>query len=398
MTTTLQPLQNNQRDKNLDILRGFAMAGVLFVFCAGDIGIAESYTNSVMDDAIKWFKWIMVEERMYSMLILVFGIGFSVQFQKAKQKGESLVPVFLRRLVGLLLIGFIHGVFISSRDILFFYGIAGFALLPARNFNNRQLLIYILIVLLVWLNLNTILHAFGINPVRLGSWVPPNNYASYLEFNWQFFKGYHQFYGIYFDMLLSFLIGFYVGKSNLLGKIESYKKWRLKVLVISFILTVGLAVFQYGWLQNGGYEIIIKNIRTDALKKLIGVGMRLVWKIGELSFVLLYASLLIAINSSRIGQRLLRTLAAFGQIALSNYLIQSVLLVPYALWFDKYNNTPPFKGTILFIVVFVFQLAFSSWWLKRFRFGPFEWLLRSFTYWKWQPMKKNEIIQTAKQS
>ncbi|HEU5164749.1 MAG TPA: DUF418 domain-containing protein [Chitinophagaceae bacterium] len=393
MTTTLQPLLQNQRDTNLDILRGIAMAGVLFVFCAGDIGIAETYTNSLMDDAIKWFKWIMVEERMYSMLILVFGIGFSVQFQKAKQKGESLVPVFLRRLVGLLLIGFIHAVFISSRDILFFYGIAGFALLPARNFSNRQLLIYILVALLIWLNLPALLHAFGIPPVRLGSWVPPNDYASYLEFNWQFFKGYHQFYGIYFDMLLSFLLGFYIGKSNLLRKIESNRKLLFKILVISFILTAGLAVFQYGWLENGGYEIITKNIKANALKKLVGMSLRLVWKIAELSFVLFYASSLIAVNSSKVGQRLFKPLAAFGQMALSNYLIQSVLLVPYALWFDKYNNMPPFKGTILFIVVFVFQLAFSYWWLKNFRFGPFEWLLRSFTYWKWQPMKKKEFKQ-----
>jgi len=384
----LQPLQQGQRDKNLDILRGFAMAGVLFVFCAGDMGIAENYNKSALDEGIVWFKWIMVEERMYSMLILVFGIGFYVQFQKAKQKGESLVPAFSRRLIGLLLVGFIHAVFVSSRDILFCYGVAGFLLLPARSFSNRKLLIYILVILLVWLNLGLILHAIGIKLVHLDSWIPPNNYASYLQFNWQFFKGYHQIYGIYFDMLLSFLIGFYIGKSNLLGKIESNRNLRLKVLATSFILTAGLAVFEYGWLENGGYEMIMKNTQADVLKKLVGMSLRFVWKVTELSFVLLYATLLITINSTKGGQRLFQPLAAFGQMALSNYLIQSVLLVPYALWFDKYNNMPPFKGTLLFLIVFAFQLAFSSWWLKRFRFGPFEWLLRSFTYRKWQPMKK----------
>src|SRR4030095_1452616 len=76
MTTALQPLQQGQRDKNLDILRVFAMAGVLFVFCAGDMGIAEAYNKSALDEGIVWFKWIMVEERMYNMLILVFGVGF----------------------------------------------------------------------------------------------------------------------------------------------------------------------------------------------------------------------------------------------------------------------------------------------------------------------------------
>src|SRR5262245_39490228 len=117
MSTILQPLSQTHRDQNLDILRGFAIAGVLLVYCTYDMGIAESNTNSAIEEAIKWFNRILVQGRMYGMLIFVFGIGFSVQIQKANEKGASIVPVFSRRLVGLLVIGFIHAVFVSNRDI-----------------------------------------------------------------------------------------------------------------------------------------------------------------------------------------------------------------------------------------------------------------------------------------
>jgi uncharacterized protein len=391
MTTTLEPLKQGQRDKNLDILRGFAMAGVLFVYCAGDMNISKAYVNSPVDEAIKWFKWVMIEGRMYGMLLLVFGIGFSVQLQKANQRGESLVPVFSRRLIGLLLIGSIHAIFLSSRDILIFYAIAGFALLPARRFSPRQLLVFIFIVFIAWTTLPEILKAVGIKLNKINSWVSPNNYPAYLAFNWDFFKSYHQLYTIYFDMLLFFLIGFYVGKTGLLKRIETERKLRRRFLLVSFIVSAVLAPFLYGWLYSSGFEIIFEKITSSSLKTLFKYAAGLLWQIHVLSFVTLYATLLISLNAFKYGQNLLQPLAAFGQMAMSNYLIQSILIVPYALWFDKFNHMPPFNGTILFLTVLVFQLIFSSWWLKHFRFGPFEWLLRSGTYWQWQPIKKKRL-------
>ena len=85
MSTLLQPLSASNRDRSLDILRGFALAGVLFIFCVSDIGTADNYSNTLPDEIIAWPKWIFIESRMYSMLILIFGIGFHVQLEKAKQ-------------------------------------------------------------------------------------------------------------------------------------------------------------------------------------------------------------------------------------------------------------------------------------------------------------------------
>src|SRR5436190_20832473 len=197
MANSLQPISESNRDITLDILRGFALAGVLLTFCATDVGAPANYSNSFLDELINWPKYILIENRMYTMLIIIFGIGFYVQLEKAKQKGVSLVPVFSRRLVGLLLIGFVHAILLSTRDILMFYGLAGIVLLFVRNATNRQLVLLIAIILIIV----PIVARFG-DGFTAFSLVQPNNYADHLHHNWQFFKLYHQIYPIYCEMTI----------------------------------------------------------------------------------------------------------------------------------------------------------------------------------------------------
>ena len=193
MSTALQLLSQSIRDTSLDMLRGFALAGVLLTFCAGDVGSSDKYTNTFLDEAVKWTKWILIENRMYTMLIIIFGIGFYVQLEKAKQKGVSIVPVFTRRLMGLLLIGFAHAVLLSTRDILMFYGLAGIGLLLVRNATNRQLLLLMAIIFFV---VAPVVARFRVGYTAF-SLSQPNNYVDHLRHNWQFFKLYHQIYFIY---------------------------------------------------------------------------------------------------------------------------------------------------------------------------------------------------------
>jgi len=387
MATTLQPLSATNRDQTLDALRGFALAGVLFVFCVSDIDTPKKYVNSFWDDLIDWPKWILVENRMYGMLIVIFGMGFSVQVSKAIQKGESLVPVFLRRLTGLLIIGFIHALLLSNRDILMFYAVAGFALLPARNFSNRQLMIFMIAVFFLLVTpIIKMIFRFGDPWQGAGDLTEPNNFFDHIQFNWRYFKAYHQLYGIYIDMLFHFLLGFYLHRSGLLNKLKENKKFRKKLLLISLACFIILGTLFYAWIDPEVWPAMFK-MKNSLQKSLLSIVLKTYWHAWILCCVVLYITILIALSSNNNFKKLFQPLAAFGQMALSNYLIQSIILVPYALLFNKFNNMPPFKGFILFLIVFAFQLLFSVWWLKRYRFGPFEWLLRSFTYWKRQPLR-----------
>lgn len=392
MASRIQPLSDTRRDATLDILRGFALAGVLFMFCVSDIGSPEGYANSLLDDIIAWPKWILIENRMYTMLILIFGIGFHVQLEKAQRYQSSLAPVFSRRLLGLLLLGLLHAIFLSARDILVFYALAGAALLLVRNASNRQLFLFALVIFI--LLVTPLTQMLTGNPWRkAGQLTQPNNYADHVQYNWKYFQVKLQLYSVYFDMLFHFLLGFWISKSGLWDKLKQNAFLRRRLLIISII---GACIFipgYYFWIE----PVITGKVygMSESLPKFFAItGLKTLWQIWMMVSVILYGTILIGQFRTEKGIRSLWPLAAFGQMALSNYLFQSFLLVPYFLVFDKYRNLPPSVGILFFLIVFVLQLFFSSWWLKRFRLGPFEWLLRSFTYWKWQEFSRQPAARS----
>lgn len=385
MSLPLQPLSATNRDRSLDILRGFALAGVLFIFCVSDIGPANNYSNSLADEIIAWPKWIFIESRMYTMLILIFGIGFHVQLEKAKQNNASLVPVFTRRLIGLLILGFIHAILLSTRDILMFYAIAGALLLLVRNASSRQLLVALVITFMVLIT-GVLYILFGNVWPQTRALVQPNNYTDHIQYNWEFFKLYHQMYGIYLEMLFHFLLGFWVSKAGIFKKINENKQYRRYLLIISLAVTAVLIPVYFFWGPEN-FPLIMKKLGAGWQKYLASRFVGSIWYVLTTACVTLYATTLISISKS-VKEKWFKPLAVFGQMALSNYLIQSLVLIPYLLLSNKFNNLSPFEGFILYLGIFSLQLVFSTWWMARYTMGPFEWLLRSFTYWKWQPIKR----------
>ncbi len=385
MSDTLQPLSSTERDVSLDILRGFALAGVLLTFCITDVRSAPGYTKTFLDELIDWPKWIFIETRMYTMLIIIFGIGFHVQLEKAKRKGASFVPVFLRRSIGLILLGFLQAIFLSTRDILLFYGLAGAVLLLLRNAKNRQLWVLMAVLFFVIVPIIVRFQSAGFKAFTLSQ---ANNYADHVKHNWEYFKLYHQIYFIYAEMLFHFMLGYIISRTGFFQKLKDNKQLRLRLLIVSLIGTAIFIPFCYYYLPNNIYPLL-DEIKSRPLLLLAGAANRLVWEIWMVGSATLYATILISLYKSVKGRKFMTPLASFGQMSLSNYLIQSIVLVPYLLAFDKYDNMPPFSGFIVFLIMLPLQLVFSRWWMARYTMGPFEWLLRSFTYWKWQPIKKS---------
>ena len=384
--SSLQPLSQAHRDTSLDILRGFALAGVLLTFCITDTSAAPGYANTLLDEIVAWPKWILVESRMYTMLILLFGIGFHVQLEKAKRKDAPFVPVFLRRALGLIILGFLHAIFLSTRDILIFYGISGAALLALRNAKNWQL----------WTVIGLI---FTSSPFIMGffqggyeafSLKQANNYVAHIQHNWEFFLLYHQIYSIYGEMLVYFMLGYMLSRSGIFQKVKNDRKLRRRLLVISLIATAVLIPFNFFYLPT--ILPLFRNIKPEWVLYTAVIGVRLAWLLCMTASVMLYAVSLVSLYKTEKGKKWISPLAAFGQMSLSNYLIQSIILVPYLLAFDKYDNMPPFSGFVLFICTLALQILFSAWWMARYVLGPFEWLLRSFTYWRWQKIRRIEPL------
>jgi len=386
--STLQPLSSNERDVSLDILRGFALAGVLLTFCITDARSAPGYTKTFLDDLVDWPKYILIEGRMYGMLIIIFGIGFHVQLKKAKEKGVSFAPVFLRRAIGLIILGFLHAIFLSTRDILLFYGISGAVLLLLRNAKNWQLWTLMGLLFFVATPIVVRFQSAGLKAFALSQ---PNNYVDHVQHNWEFFKLYHQIWFIYVEMLLHFMLGYIISRTGFFQKLKDHKKLRRKLLIASLIGSAVLIPLYYFYLPDAVFPLL-RNIKTTWLRLLAVTGVRTLWQLWMMVSVILYATTLISIYRSAKGKKWLAPLASFGQMSLSNYLIQSIVLVPYLLAFNKYDNTGPFNGFILFLIMLALQLVFSTWWMARYTMGPFEWLLRSFTYWRWQKIKRSEPL------
>jgi len=109
-------------------------------------------------------------------------------------------------------------------------------------------------------------------------------------------------------------------------------------------------------------------------------------------FAAFYSSSLLLLLQRQSWQRFLSPLGAVGRMALTNYLLQSMLLIPLCIAFDLFDRVTPVMGLLLAIAVSIIQVPLSSWWLTRFRFGPAEWLWRSMTYGRAQKMREERSV------
>ena len=104
--------------------------------------------------------------------------------------------------------------------------------------------------------------------------------------------------------------------------------------------------------------------------------------IDSAAFALFYASAVVLLVQRAGWKRLLKPVAALGRMALTNYLLQSIIIttVYFSYGFGLYGKVDLLAGVGLAVMTYIVQLLWSSWWLNRFRFGPAEWLWRSLTY------------------
>jgi len=115
----------------------------------------------------------------------------------------------------------------------------------------------------------------------------------------------------------------------------------------------------------------------------------LFWDVGTKALSFFYAAAVVLLAQGETWKDLLAPLAAVGRMALSNYLFQSLIvaIIIYPYGFGLFGRFGPTQGVILAFLIFPLQVLLSVWWIRRFRFGPVEWLWRTLTYGKLQPMR-----------
>jgi uncharacterized protein len=411
----LTPVQQAERIQIIDILRGFALFGILVVNMAifsrpfQSILFAADPAAPWYDRAIEWLIHFLAEGKFYALFSLLFGLGMVLLMERIQARGGRFAMLYARRLLVLLLIGVVHAFLIWPGDILIMYALLGFPLILFRKARPRTLLIWAVILLAIPL----LFTAAGTGLVALGRASPEGaeqidlafaqTEASYLadvaranrvyptgsfaEITAQRFYDYGSlglvsFLALGFNVLAMFLIGVWFGQRRKFQDLEANRPFFRKLLVWGLI--VGLA-------GNAIYAMLIMaSPRFEPTGSLLVATVA--QTIGAPLLSLAYASAICLLALRPAWRRILQVLAPVGQMALTNYLLQSIIctLIFYSYGLGLFGQVGSALGLVLTVVIFLLLIPFSHWWMKRFRYGPAEWFWRSLTYLKLQPMRRSQ--------
>jgi len=390
----MTPVRPDGRIQVVDILRGFSILGILLVNMLSFAGHASLHEMEPINRAAVLLIKFVAQSKFYTLFSFLFGWGMAVQMARATQRGTRFAPLYVRRLLVLLLIGLVHAIFIWNGDILVTYALLGLPLLLFRKRSDRTLLVAVIICMLIPIMLSTPGpgEAFGEayeratasyrQEVMVGRQTGVYVEGSYLEVTLQRLKelglGYTGFPYWATHIFGMFLIGLYVGRRRILNNISTHLPLFRKVmwwgLIVGIVCNlVFVSVFASPTLvPTSCYELATRGART----------------IGGPALCLFYVSAIVLLVQRETWQKQLSPLASVGRMALSNYLFQSLVctLIFYGYGLGLFGKLGPAITLILTIIIYRVQIGLSDWWLRRYQFGPAEWLWRSLTYGKLQPL------------
>lgn len=411
---SLQPVQYREREIFMDVLRGLAILGIFIAnLGTGFSGYRESahatgpFLLPDLDHKMSFLHHMFIEGKFYSIFSLLFGWGIALQVTRAAEKGINATPILRRRLLFMLLLGAVH-LMIWPGDIVFFYALLGFVLLPLRRLSNKTMLItgVILVlspILLYWakmtwpvlnypseLLLKTGIRVDGalmniqseeefIKLMEEGSWFDQLK----MNISGFFFRYHYLFFVSRISKVLGmFLIGYALGRSGFYRDIMKHKK--IVYWVIGIGLLVGLPANFYLARYMTYYNQDYFTMKTKGLYQTI------FYAIGVAPLAMAYVGMLMLSFQTSAGKKLLSWIAPAGRMAFTNYISQSLIgnFVFLGAGLGYMGQLGPVYFTLFGILIFILQVLFSTLWLKYFNYGPVEWLWRSATYKHWQPMRK----------
>ncbi|SDB58402.1 uncharacterized protein SAMN03097699_2305 [Flavobacteriaceae bacterium MAR_2010_188] len=412
LTSSPTPVQDNERAGILDVLRGFALLGILVINIIGFSGygnltvdMKQEIATYPIDKYLSALQIGLAEGKFYSIFSFLFGIGFSIILVRLKQKRHNAFKVFYRRLFYLLIIGLIHIYFLWEGDILILYALLGMLLPLFINVSNRWLLIFSGLLILSPILIDAAKMVFDF---RLGGWLESiaisidkrtgipldDGFRRYLyrdgsgwqEYrNWQQSGLFYRFTGILDSnripkVLGMFLLGYYVGRNKIYANLHQYKNLFKKILIYGLIIGIpaNVGMVYSIWGENWSPGVDMLNTVAYAL--------------GVVPLALAYVTGLCLYWIKKNGQTKLLIFAPVGRMALTNYIMQTILGI--IIFYEVGLGWGGYIGPALFLpfafIIFIFQVIFSRYWLKYFSYGPIEWIWRQLTYRKRFPILKKE--------
>lgn len=407
ITENLAPVGMAERIEAMDVLRGFALLGILLMNLEGFVGPVMASASGVdptltgADRIVDLLIYILVQGKFYTLFSLLFGMGFAVMSQRAEQAGRPFAGIYWRRGLVLLAIGLVHAIFIWAGDILMMYALCSFLLLAFRPLPYRWYVWFGLGAYVMPIGFMYLMGAMGSLLGGTEGWdkamgeigaqmqaLVDNERAayasgSYADATWQRLKStgmalsnITMFGFIAFGL---FLLGAWFVRSGAIARPIEFP--RLYAVLRWVALPLGLVAMLGSVALSPTMDPTTFNLRVSTAFAL--------QMMANLLMCLGYLAWILKALQSPMGERAFSVLAPAGRMALTNYLMQSLVCtwIFYGYGLGYFEQLPRAWHPLFALAFFSVQVLLSHAWLSRFRFGPMEWAWRSLTYAKWQPLR-----------
>ncbi len=424
----LAPVAVTERVFSVDVLRGVALLGILGMNIYAYALPWVAYNDPLAFGAttgIHFATWTLThlffDLKFMAIFSMLFGAGLVLMNDRAEAVGRKFGGLYYRRMMWLLLIGAAHAYLLWFGDILFFYAVCGLILFPLRRRSPRLLIILGIVLLIIGMGIQIgggMFFGFAREQATaadaaIAAGETPDELQSKMKETWEEINkqwdpppeklatdlAAHR--GSYGETLanrvpmvvmmqlqaLPFMFFWRIAGMMLLGmalmKLGVFAAQRSKRFYLSWAIfgyALGLSLIFVGIQQNMAHEFdFVFAWQSGNTFNYIG---SLLVALGHISVVMLICQ-----SGALAGLR--RRLGAVGQMALTNYLMHTILLTPifYGFGLGLFGYIDRFWLMPFVLGVWILQLIISPIWLKHFRFGPAEWLWRSLTYWQRQPMR-----------
>lgn len=333
--------------------------------------------NGSLNEGIYMVIDIFIQASFYPLFAMLFGYGLAMQFMLAEARNRPFMPLAVKRLLILLLIGIIHAFLIWYGDILITYAIMGLLLISMIRLPSTWLMAFAAIIY-------TVPHLLLLGIMFLAVAVDPNTYVGYMEIesslqsyqsgsfaeifsqrlaDWTYSNNLVNYIVLIATILPFLMVGAAAAKWRLIERTQEKRKLWLVLAIVP--LVVGLLLKSAPFLFESNYAFVyLQDIFGGPL---VAIG---------------YAALIALLAQNAFMQKLLSPLAKVGRMSLTTYITQSVLatLIFYSYGFGLYGQVDLLTGTLIALGIFVGQVIFAELWFEKFQRGPLEIIWRKWTY------------------
>jgi uncharacterized protein len=404
------PVEVKQRIPSLDVMRGFALLGILVMNIQSFSMVSAAYLNPTAYGDLtgpNWWVWflghVLTDQKMYGIFSMLFGAGIALMMSRAEARGAG-AGLHYRRMGWLILFGLLHAHMLWYGDILYTYGVCGLIVYLFRRKSPRRLLALSALFF-------TIASAIScLNGWSMRFW-PPEQIVSFTRDSWlptaemvqrevAAYRGgwfaqmpYRIREAAFFETLLlllsvgwksigNMLLGMALIKAGVLTGQRSrgmYAKMALAGLLI------GLPIVGFGVWRNVAAAWDVRYSFFFGIQ--YNYWGAIIVDIGWIGALMLFCTL------SGLTQAK-AALSAVGRTAFSNYILQTLIgtMLFYGHGFGLFGGVSRVDQILIVVAIWMVQLVISPLWLRYFAFGPLEWLWRSLTYCRVMPMKNSRLL------